>query len=316
MENETFHNVLGKRISFTKPVQPPKKTQGIRRSGRGSWRLSTVWRSTRHSLSGGISKAMHHCCHEGVFVLPWRSDSAIWDYFYSPLTRISLFRFFPPNHGNPRELFSTFWLQYRSRSPALSGWFWESNSPNFSERRTRTFLGSWTPQRGCKLQFVRRKGRLDSRYEIEDISSTFRKKKAQLVVRDFFSNLLLFDNEDSSQVCFKKTQKDWSAFATGDRWSLELEAYDSYDDKCSIVISKAHGCSIKYYQHHPNPMLSSAGWRVPQPSAKLVWVLSIGRVKLCEEFWLEEQTCGKKTYLPSRDWVEEDSQIGLVYNIY
>ena len=43
------------------------------------------------------------------------------------------------------------------------------------------------------------------------------KKKAQLVVRDFFSNLLLFDNEDSSQVCFKQTQKDWSAFATGDR---------------------------------------------------------------------------------------------------
>ena len=71
---------------------------------------------------------------------------------------------------------------------------------------------------------MRRKGRLDSRYEIEDISSTFRKKKAQLVVRDFFSNLLLFDNEDSSQVCFKKHKKTGQLLllGIGDHLSLKL----------------------------------------------------------------------------------------------
>lgn len=202
-------------------------------------------------------------CHEGVILLFGTISTAPWPESLSS----AFFRRTTGTHGNCSPLFSSSTgldpqlFQADSESPIRPisrndglGLFWD--------------LGLHKGVASCNSCAGRVDSIRDTRSRIFPARSE--KKKAQLVVRDFFSNLLLFDNEDSSQVCFKKTQKDWSAFATGDRWSLELEAYDSYDDKSSIVISKAHGCSIKYYQHHPNPMLSSAGWRVPQAKCEIV----------------------------------------------
>lgn len=110
MENETFHNVLCKRISFTKPVQPQRKPKAsvVLEGGVGGWvqfgeALGTAYLVEFQRQCTTAAMRVFLFCHEGVILLFGTISTAPWPESLSS----AFFRRTTGTHGNCSLLFSS-----------------------------------------------------------------------------------------------------------------------------------------------------------------------------------------------------------------